>query len=149
MAKKITLYERLLKIREEEEKLRTELKEHPEELKSAQVELKKIDAEVVNTNKKLADLKVKRKRAAEIVSVMTGGRIRKAGRAPSGRGKSKIAFEYIASKGVGAMVTVKGIADASGMLGGAAGAWTRRAVDAGFLEQEAPRMPYTIVKVPT
>lgn len=142
-----TLYEKLLKIRKEEEALRAELKEHPEELKSAEAELAKLDKAIATANEKLAKLKEDRKRAADIVSVMTGGRPGR--RAPSGRGKSKKAFEYIASKGVGASVTAKEIAEATGMIGGAAGAWCKRNVEAGFLEQEAPREPYYIVKVPT
>ena len=146
MAKEETLVEKLLRIHKEMEATRVELAADPEQLKVVEKELAGIDKDIEKANKKLVDLKATRKEVAGIVSIMTGG---KAGRrAPSGRGKSKDAFNYIAQKGVGATVTVKEIQDASDMLGGAAGAWTKRAVDAGFLEQEVPRGPYTIVKIP-
>lgn len=150
MSKKPTLLERLQKIREQEEAVRTELKEHPEELELAKKELEEFDKKIEVSKKALEDLFAVRKKSAEMISLLTGAKLlgEKAGRAPGGRGKSKDALELIKQKGIGGTITPKEVAEASGMIGGASGAFLKRLMDAGYLDQNAPREPYTIVSFP-
>ena len=150
MSKKPTLLERLLKIREQEDAIRSELKDHHEELDAAKAEILDFDKKIEVAKKALEDLIAVRNKSASVIAILTGGKLQgeKAGRAPGGVGKSKIALELIREKGIGGTITPKEVAERSKMIGGASGAFLKRLLDAGYLEQESPREPYTIISFP-
>lgn len=148
MGEKPTLLEKLRKNREEQELLRAELKDNPEVLDEAKKALEAIDKKIAKAKEGMEKLTSERKDAADIIAMLTGGRATRAARAPSGTGKSKLANEFLNELGVGAQVTPKDIAEVSGMIGGAAGAYLARLKSSGYVTQEAPRTPYTIAKLP-
>ena len=148
MGEKPTLLEKIRRNREEQERLRAELKENPEVLEEAAKALAAVDKKIDKAKEAMEKLNKERAGAAEIVAMLTVGKVSKAKRAPSGTGKSKIANEFLHEIGVGGQVTPKDIAEISGMIGGAAGAYLKRMKDTGYVTQEAPRTPYTIAKLP-
>ena len=148
MGNQPTLLERLRKNREEQEKLRTELKDNPEVLEEATKALEAVDKKIDKAKETMEKLNTERAEAAAVIAMLTGGRASATKRAPSGTGKSKQANELLHELGVGAQLSPKDIAEATGMLGGAAGAYLARMKANGYVTQEQPRTPYTIVRLP-
>jgi len=120
------------------DEIRAQLREDPEILEEMAGELQELEDEIVEVQAKLTELNTQKATITSQIALIKGTTAKKAagGGGGTGRGKSKLAAEYINVQGINATITPNDLkVPEIGMVGGYPGTWLTKQVELGYLEK--------------